>query len=92
MHPVCSLRPQIPSPHSARHGADDATRWKEGVGYESASAISCARQRAEASGVSELIDILRGFAIFGILLVNMGLFNHTIYEEALGLDEPLRHA
>jgi uncharacterized membrane protein YeiB len=24
----------------------------------------------------QIIDILRGFAIFGILLVNMALFNH----------------
>jgi uncharacterized protein len=35
----------------------------------------------------QIIDILRGFAIFGILLVNMALFNHTIYAQALSLDE-----
>ena len=35
----------------------------------------------------QIIDILRGFAIFGILLVNMALFNHAIYAQALGLDE-----
>jgi uncharacterized protein len=36
----------------------------------------------------QAIDILRGFAIFGILLVNMALFNHTIYSFALNLAEP----
>ncbi|HEU5099257.1 MAG TPA: DUF418 domain-containing protein, partial [Roseiflexaceae bacterium] len=36
----------------------------------------------------QIIDILRGFAIFGILLVNMALFNHTIYAQALSLHDP----
>jgi len=31
-----------------------------------------------------LIDVLRGFAIFGILLVNMGLFFAPVYEQLLG--------
>jgi uncharacterized protein len=29
------------------------------------------------------VDILRGFALFGILLVNMGLFGHSFYEYVL---------
>jgi uncharacterized protein len=39
----------------------------------------------------QTIDILRGFAIFGILLVNMWFFNHSIYALILGLhpSEPL---
>jgi uncharacterized protein len=36
----------------------------------------------------QIIDTLRGFAIFGILLVNMALFNHTIYALALNLNDP----
>jgi len=36
----------------------------------------------------QIIDILRGFAIFGILLVNMALFNHAIYAAALNLVNP----
>jgi uncharacterized protein len=36
----------------------------------------------------ETIDILRGFAIFGILLVNMALFTHAIYGQALNLNQP----
>jgi uncharacterized protein len=36
------------------------------------------------------IDILRGFAIFGILLVNMALFNRTIYAQALNLGDSVR--
>jgi uncharacterized protein len=35
-----------------------------------------------------VIDILRGFAIFGILLVNMALFNQSIYTLALNLANP----
>jgi uncharacterized protein len=35
------------------------------------------------------LDILRGFAIFGILLVNMALFNHSIYAAVLNLAGPL---
>jgi uncharacterized protein len=35
----------------------------------------------------QIIDILRGFAIFGILLANMALFNHTIYAQALNVND-----
>lgn len=33
----------------------------------------------------QVVDILRGFAIFGILLVNMELFNSPIYQVMMGL-------
>ena len=33
----------------------------------------------------QIIDILHGVAIFGILLVNMALFNHTMYAAVLNL-------
>jgi uncharacterized protein len=36
----------------------------------------------------QTIDILRGFAIFGILLVNMALFNQTLYALAFNLGDP----
>lgn len=35
-----------------------------------------------------VIDILRGFAIFGILLVNMEFFNNSVSAYAMGLDKP----
>ena len=34
----------------------------------------------------QIIDIWRGFAIFGILLVNMELFNQAIQGVSLGLE------
>lgn len=37
----------------------------------------------------ELIDALRGFAIFGILLVNMELFHQSIFTNLWGANEPL---
>jgi uncharacterized protein len=37
----------------------------------------------------QVIDIVRGFAIFGILLVNMAFFNHAIYALALNLARPV---
>jgi uncharacterized protein len=37
----------------------------------------------------QILDILRGFAIFGILLVNMAFFNHAIYALALNLSDPV---
>ena len=36
----------------------------------------------------QVIDILRGFAIFGILLVNMQFFNQSIFTKIMGLYEP----
>jgi uncharacterized protein len=36
----------------------------------------------------QVIDILRGFAIFGILLVNMEFFNNSVVSYALGLFKP----
>ncbi len=33
-----------------------------------------------------IVDIWRGFAIFGILLVNMELFNHAIQQVSLGME------
>lgn len=35
-----------------------------------------------------IIDILRGFAIFGILLVNMEFFNNSVFSYAMGLNKP----
>ncbi len=35
-----------------------------------------------------VIDILRGFAIFGILLVNMEFFNNSVFSYVIGLDKP----
>ena len=35
----------------------------------------------------QVIDILRGFALFGILLVNMELFSHPFQQIMLGYDE-----
>jgi uncharacterized protein len=35
----------------------------------------------------QVIDILRGFALFGILLVNMELFSHPVQQVMLGHDE-----
>lgn len=35
------------------------------------------------------LDIMRGFAIFGILLVNMEFFNHSVFTYVLGLNEPV---
>jgi uncharacterized protein len=37
----------------------------------------------------QTIDILRGFAIFGILLVNMELFNRSFVTVAAGIGEPV---
>lgn len=36
----------------------------------------------------QVIDILRGFAIFGILLVNMEFFNNSVFSYVMGLNEP----
>jgi uncharacterized protein len=36
----------------------------------------------------QVIDILRGFAIFGILLVNMEFFNNSVVSYATGLFKP----
>lgn len=36
----------------------------------------------------QVIDILRGFAVFGILLVNMEFFNNSVYSSVIGLDKP----
>ena len=36
----------------------------------------------------QAIDILRGFAIFGILLVNMEVFNNSVFSYVMGLNEP----
>jgi uncharacterized protein len=36
----------------------------------------------------EVLDILRGFAIFGILLVNMAFFNSSFYTQITGLAQP----
>jgi uncharacterized protein len=35
-----------------------------------------------------IIDVLRGFAMFGILLVNMALFNHSFYSQIIGPSQP----
>lgn len=35
-----------------------------------------------------LLDVLRGFALLGILLVNMALFNHSFVAQVIGLDRP----
>ena len=35
----------------------------------------------------QVIDILRGFALFGILLVNMELFSHPVQQAIFGLKE-----
>lgn len=36
----------------------------------------------------QVIDILRGFAIFGILLVNMEFFNNSVFSYVMGLNKP----
>lgn len=36
----------------------------------------------------QIIDILRGFAILGILLVNMQFFNQSVFTKIMGLYEP----
>jgi uncharacterized protein len=37
----------------------------------------------------QAIDILRGFAIFGILLVNMEFFSRSFYAQIMGLNQPV---
>lgn len=48
------------------------------------------RRAAGPIGTSEriqVVDILRGFAIFGILVVNMELFGNSVYQAVFGLQE-----
>ncbi len=55
------------------------------------SLVFTARRSLEPIHASEriqVIDILRGFAIFGILLVNMQLFSHTLYAQITGISPP----
>ncbi len=48
-----------------------------------ATAAATQAQPTQASERIDVIDILRGFAIFGILLVNMPFFAQPIYQEIL---------
>lgn len=36
-----------------------------------------------------ILDVLRGFSLFGILMVNMSFFNNSVYSYVLGFDKPV---